>query len=124
MKNFVIDTTECAKGEFLPFREAKSFVRSLGLQSSREWYVYSKSSRPSVIPSNPQTFYKKEWAGFPDFLGYEFNRSDSCLRRFKKYSINIRQLVDDFQLLFCCNNNYFSYALWTFNSSNGCRIYF
>ena len=56
--------------EFLPFEEAREFVKSLGLKSKREWDEYSKSNkRPINIPSDPSFFYK-EFKGYAHFLGY------------------------------------------------------
>lgn len=53
------------------FREARSFVRNLGLKSNREWRDYCKSgTKPDDIPANPnRTYAKKGWAGWRDWLG-------------------------------------------------------
>jgi hypothetical protein len=51
---------------FLPFQEARAFVRNLGLHSSNEWEDWRMSGkRPSNIPSHPKDVYEKtgEWAG-------------------------------------------------------------
>ena len=58
--------------EFLPFEEAREFVRSLNLKNHREWKEWSKTKeRPLNIPSSPDNFYKdKGWKSWPDFLGY------------------------------------------------------
>jgi superfamily II DNA or RNA helicase len=58
------------KRKFRSFREAKLFVRRLGLNSCKEWYKYCKSGKkPLDIPSAPYNTYKKEWASMPDWLG-------------------------------------------------------
>jgi len=55
---------------FRPFKEARTFARSLGLSSQREWIEYSKSGkRPYDIPSDPQTVYKDDWKSMGDWLG-------------------------------------------------------
>jgi superfamily II DNA or RNA helicase len=52
------------------FEEAREFVHTLGLKSSKEWNRYRKSGkRPSDIPTNPNTAYKKAWKGWGDWLG-------------------------------------------------------
>ena len=52
------------------FEESKKFVQSLGLKSFEAYIKWSKSGkRPEDIPSNPQRRYKKDWKGWPDFLG-------------------------------------------------------
>lgn len=62
---------------FLPFEDAREYVRGLGLKSSTEWKAWSKSnSRPSDIPSNPNTTYTEwkdmaDWIGCPRFLPFE-----------------------------------------------------
>ncbi len=65
-----LGTGRTVKKNFTNFIEARSFVRSLNLKSTKDWYLYSKSGqRPDNIPSNPQNSYKKEWKGWADFLG-------------------------------------------------------
>jgi superfamily II DNA or RNA helicase len=55
-----------------PFKEARAFVRSLGLKSLKDWVSYCKSGqRPADIPSNPNlTYASSGWNGIPDWLGY------------------------------------------------------
>jgi superfamily II DNA or RNA helicase len=55
---------------FLPFAEARGYVRGLGLKSTAEWAEWFQSGkRPANIPTNPSGVYKAEWRGFPDWLG-------------------------------------------------------
>jgi superfamily II DNA or RNA helicase len=61
---------------FLPFPEAKKFVRSLKLVTFKNWKLYSKGKlqgtgiRPPSIPSNPNTVYAgKGWVSFRDWIG-------------------------------------------------------
>ena len=55
---------------FLPFDEARKFVRSLGLKTTAEWEQYSSSGkRPKNIPSWPAKTYKKDFKGLSDWLG-------------------------------------------------------
>ena len=55
---------------FLPFEQAREFVRSLGLKKTKEWEKYSSSGkRPRNIPSCPNVIYKKEFKGFRDWIG-------------------------------------------------------
>ena len=65
--------------EFMSFEEAKTFIRSEGIQSSVEFNKWRKSGeRPEDFPSNPNIIYKKEWTGWGDFLG---TRSISTSKR-------------------------------------------
>jgi hypothetical protein len=71
--------------KFLPFNEARAFVRSLGLKSVEEWMAYSggrlpgKPKRPANdIPARPDVEYSKvehakAWTDWPDFMGYKNN---------------------------------------------------
>jgi adenylate cyclase class IV len=56
--------------EYRPYKEAREFVRSLGLKTANEWKEYCNSgNKPDDIPSNPNGTYKKEWKGFGDWIG-------------------------------------------------------
>jgi len=57
--------------QYLPFEEARAFVRSLGLKSETEWMGYCRSGKkPKNIPANAKAVYAKAgWAGLGDWLG-------------------------------------------------------
>ena len=57
--------------KFLPFKEAREFVRKLNLKSVSEWNNYVKSGKlPQDIPKGPGLTYKnKGWNGYSDWLG-------------------------------------------------------
>lgn len=59
------------KKEFLPFEEARAFVRSLKLKNKAEWIAYRKSGKkPASIPADPAISYKNQgWTFWGDFLG-------------------------------------------------------
>ena len=56
---------------WLPFEEAREYVRTLELNSNKDWREYSKSKRNSTnIPSTPEYIYKNEgWISWGDWLG-------------------------------------------------------
>ena len=55
--------------QFRSFESTKEFVRSLGIQTWKEWKEYCKSGdKPDDIPSEPSRTYKKEWISWGDFL--------------------------------------------------------
>ncbi|KIM03075.1 MAG: hypothetical protein KN64_13155 [Sulfurovum sp. AS07-7] len=63
---------------WLPFEEARKFVRQLKLKGHKEWRLYAKGKldeyepRPNNIPKTPNFVYKDcGWIGFHDFLGIE-----------------------------------------------------
>ena len=46
--------------EYLPFNEAREFVRNLGFKTKKEWDDYCKSGlKPDNIPSDPASYYSK-----------------------------------------------------------------
>lgn len=70
-----------ASMDYRPFKEAREFVRSLGLITSQEWVMYCKGDIPNLpekpidIPANVVKQYtKKGWKGFKDFLNTKKNR--------------------------------------------------
>ena len=56
---------------FRSFRDARQFVRGLGLTSGKEWRAYSKGDeRPFDIPTAPNVVYANlGWSGMGDWLG-------------------------------------------------------
>jgi Phage-integrase repeat unit len=55
---------------YRPFKEARKYIRSLGLKNQAEWNSYCKSGRkPQDIPSHPSNKYNKDWIGWGDWLG-------------------------------------------------------
>jgi hypothetical protein len=63
--------TSIGRASFLPFAEARGFVRSLGLSGSKEWQAWCKTpARPADIPTNPYLVYADEgWTSYADWLG-------------------------------------------------------
>ena len=64
------------KSKWRSFAEARSFARSLKLNSQEEWYWYCTGKlkayppKPKDIPASPQDVYKgKGWQGMSDWLG-------------------------------------------------------
>lgn len=60
-----------AKLSWMPFEEAREFVRRLGLNSFAMWKNYSLSElKPKDLPRSPDDVYKKNgWISWGDFLG-------------------------------------------------------
>ena len=56
---------------FLSYEEVKKYAQSSKIKSMREWFVHTKSKNfPKNIPSSPpQTYNKKGWKNWGDFLG-------------------------------------------------------
>lgn len=54
---------------WMPFEEAREYVRGLNLTSLNDW-VYRRENLPKSIPRNPQIIYKNlGWLGIPDWIG-------------------------------------------------------
>ena len=58
---------------FLPFKKARTYVRSLKLKSGKEFIKLARLEKlPKNIPFHPHRVYKnKGWTSFGDFLGKE-----------------------------------------------------
>ena len=62
--------------KYRPFKEARKFARSLGLNSQTEWFQYAKGTlmgkvkMPTDIPYSASQIYKdKGWIGWRDWIG-------------------------------------------------------
>ena len=57
--------------QFLPFKKALLYARTLKLKSQKEWDEWRKSdARPANLPSTPNRTYKHEgWQGYGHWLG-------------------------------------------------------
>jgi predicted helicase len=76
-----------AKLSWMPFDEAREYVRGLGLKSVTDWNKYlKKGNRPMDLPFHPERTYKYfGWKDWGDFLGTQ-NISMSKLK-FVDYNI-------------------------------------
>ncbi len=56
---------------YLPFEEARAFVRDLKLKTTDEWRDWTKTpAKPDGIPANPYSVYQDTgWSGWGDWLG-------------------------------------------------------
>lgn len=59
---------------FLPFIQARLYVRRLKFTRKRQWNEWIKSGkRPTFIPASPNSTYKKTgWTDWHDWLGFKF----------------------------------------------------
>jgi superfamily II DNA or RNA helicase len=59
------------RGKWRPFKKARTFVRRLGLQSTKAWRDYCCSKKkPNDIPYGPDRAYANTgWNGYDDWLG-------------------------------------------------------
>ncbi len=62
-----------SKFQWMPFEEAREFVRTLGLKRQEEYTEMWKNRRlPNDVPGNPRGVYKNSgFVSMPDFLGYD-----------------------------------------------------
>ena len=70
-------------GEYRSFKDARTYVHTLGLKGKKEWAAWSASgARPRDIPSNPYTYYASSgWLSYPDFLGYKIGKKAQVRQR-------------------------------------------
>ena len=72
---------------FVPFEEAREYVRTLNIKGQKEWEVFVKSGKkPSGIPTSPEVTYGKtgEWTNWYNWLGMVREKSGqgAAVRRF------------------------------------------
>ena len=65
---------------WMPFEEAREYVRKLRLKNNRQWRDYSRTKLANNLPSKPDLTYAMSWRGWGDWLGYIDNS-----QRFKDY---------------------------------------
>jgi superfamily II DNA or RNA helicase len=68
--------------DWMPFEEARSIVRKIGLKNINEWYEFSRSEElPIKIPRAPEVAYKNNgWIGIGDWIG-----TDKVADQFRVY---------------------------------------
>ncbi|MDD5014742.1 MAG: DEAD/DEAH box helicase family protein, partial [Atribacterota bacterium] len=78
--------------KFLPFKEAKEFVRKLGLKNGMEWKQYCKSGKkPNNIPSSVYQTYDGEFVDICDWIGVESPKNIKYLS-IKKAKLIVKKL--------------------------------
>jgi len=75
--------TEKKRVDYLPFEEARAYVRSLQFKNFEEWKRYYQNKiegleKPENIPWNPQDVYGDEWQGIRDWIGTEWMRFEEA----------------------------------------------
>ena len=75
------------KGNWRSFKEARDYVRSLKLNSQKEYYALMKTdARPADIPYSPSTVYKEKWTSWGDWLGNDRTRTKEITPRRRRSS--------------------------------------
>ena len=70
-----LGTGKVAQGDWMPFKEARAYIRKLKLKNKKEWILYRKNKlkgfkdKPHEIPTGPERVYKDEWKDLSDWLG-------------------------------------------------------
>ena len=83
------------KLDFLPFKEALLYARSLKLKTQKEWDAWSKSgARPVNMPASPHRTYTHDgWQGYGHWLGTgAVSTKDQQFLPFKKALLYARSL--------------------------------
>lgn len=89
-KNIPKEFSVLWKEKFLPFEEARAFVKRLKFKCSKDWRCYYKSgNKPAYIPSNPWLVYRKKWISFYDWFGI---KGPVPFRSFKRARFFVRNL--------------------------------
>ncbi len=92
--------------QYLPYDEAKEYVRKLNLISESDWKDYIKINKiPTNIPKTPNTVYKNNgWLNYADFLGYDFKPKSSGELRIERYLIENKIKYTEQKTFDTCKN--------------------
>ena len=89
------------KSQWMPFEQAREFVRKLELKNLKEWNLYSKGElkgypkKPDYIPAGPPQTYKENWTSWSDFLGN--TNIATHLRKYKTF-LEAKKIARDLSL--------------------------
>jgi len=72
---------------FFNYDDAKEFVTKLKFSDKYEYKQYIKNNNINFLPIRPESFYKKNWTGFLEFLGCEPERTSYGERKIKEILI-------------------------------------
>jgi len=75
--------------KYLPFEEARAFVRKLKLKSQKEWKKYYKNKKLLNIPLCPNAVYETQWKGWYDWFDNGLNRN---FKPYKSAQIYVKKL--------------------------------
>ena len=97
-----LGTGNAHKKEFLPFKEAREFARSLELKKGSKWFKYCKSgNKPDNIPTCPNEVYKDTgWISMGDWLGTRYvacqNREHLSFEKAREFarSLNLKSKTE------------------------------
>jgi hypothetical protein len=92
--------------QYRSFEDAKTFVRSLKLNTIREWFAFCRDgatigaedgscrllTRPTDIPTQPARVYKAEWKDWGDWLGCKARKHNRKRRPYKATKRFVRKL--------------------------------
>lgn len=91
--------------EFLPFTEAREFVRKLNLKNQKEWLKYTRGEiagvpeKPKNIPATPQRTYNGNgWAGLNDWIG---TRQFTTFEKAKEFALSLKLKSEREWRLYC-----------------------
>lgn len=95
-----------SKINYLPFKEAREFVRKLHIDDFEEWKVYCLSGKkPNTIPKFPHYSYRSEWKGYGDWLGNGRDREYLSFEDAQKFTIKLKLKTKDDWILFSRTDN-------------------
>lgn len=84
--------------KYLPFEEAREFVRNLGLKNTREWQRYCAGKmkkmgiKPDNIPRDPEYRYRKDgWINYKDWLKKGLRQFDAAKEFVKTLNLKHRK---------------------------------
>lgn len=79
--------------DYLPFEEARDYVRSLNLANAEQWQRYYQGKidglvKPDNIPWNPQKIYAEQWNGIKDWIGTDWKNFEEAREFVRNLGLN------------------------------------
>ena len=109
--DFLGTGTKNFKRSYLPFEEAREFVRKLGLITPLEWLEYCKSGKClDIIPTRPSRIYP-EYLGIEDWLGIDLHRHSQ--KKWRVEHVSFEETVKFYRKFNLMGRNAFEYLVTT-----------
>lgn len=82
--DFFSKSLEYSDMQYLKYEEASTLCRQMGLRNSIEYRTWE--DKPVNLPARPDQFYKRDWEGWQNFLGSNYNLPKRKVASKLKYS--------------------------------------
>ena len=87
------------KDQYLPFEDARKYARSLQIKTREEWVNLRRAGNiPANVPTSPDTFYRREWEGWRDWVGFRRKMKRSPYKKRIAEPITVKEQSENLPL--------------------------